>query len=259
MAPKQPELTAARILDLFEAAHAHEEASPDEGLRDRKKRRLRQRISNVATSLFLAEGFDQVSVARIAAACEVSEPTVFNYFPTKEAMFFDRSGSSAEAIAEAVRHRDGSTLAEAVMAGLTAGGPRFSPDGMDERMALRVFRQFCEVATNSPALRAAQYADLEPWTATVGEALAERVGSAPGDPEVGLATMVVGGLARVRTQSTFAHVRTALSMSGLESSVAADLVRAMRVARPALEAFDANRAGKRGKSPTQGAGSRHAK
>ena len=43
--------------------------------------------------MFLTHGFDNVTVARIAAACEVSEQTVFNYFPTKESMFFDRSES----------------------------------------------------------------------------------------------------------------------------------------------------------------------
>ncbi len=43
--------------------------------------------------MFLVHGFDNVTVARIAAACEVSEQTVFNYFPTKESMFFDRSES----------------------------------------------------------------------------------------------------------------------------------------------------------------------
>src|SRR5665213_4395129 len=97
-------LDAAAILEILEAAHADEQVVPTEGLRDRKKRRLRQRISNVATASFLTEGFDNVSVARIAAACEVSEQTVFNYFPTKESMFFDRTDSSADALAEAVRH-----------------------------------------------------------------------------------------------------------------------------------------------------------
>src|SRR5450756_1460711 len=93
-------LDAAAILEILEAVHADEQVVPTEGLRERKKRRLRQRISNVATASFLTEGFDHVSVARIAAACDVSQQTVFNYFPTKESMFFDRSESSAAALAE---------------------------------------------------------------------------------------------------------------------------------------------------------------
>ena len=61
------ELDPERILEILESANA-QVLSPDEGLRERKKRRLRQRISNVATALFLAEGFEAVSVARIARA-----------------------------------------------------------------------------------------------------------------------------------------------------------------------------------------------
>ena len=99
--------------------------SPDEGLRERKKRRLRQRISNVATALFLAEGFEAVSVARIAARSEVSEQTVFNYFPTKESMFFDEADDLSRAIADAVRDPSNGRLSDVVRPALI--GPAF-PD-----------------------------------------------------------------------------------------------------------------------------------
>src|SRR4051812_43558087 len=115
------DLDAEGILELLETMRRRHDAEEDEGLRERKKRRLRQRISNVATALFLTEGFDSVSVARIAAACEVSEPTVFNYFPTKESMFFDRPESSADSLAEAVRHRGDETLSTVVRDTLLAG------------------------------------------------------------------------------------------------------------------------------------------
>ena len=61
-----------------------------EGLRERKKRLMRQQLSDTATAMFLERGFDEVRVAEIAAACGVSEKTVFNYFPTKEALVLDR-------------------------------------------------------------------------------------------------------------------------------------------------------------------------
>jgi AcrR family transcriptional regulator len=60
------------------------------GLRDSKKARTRQAISNVATTLFVARGFDQVSVDEIAREAEVARKTVFNYFPRKEDLVFDR-------------------------------------------------------------------------------------------------------------------------------------------------------------------------
>src|ERR1700727_1389166 len=63
---------------------------PHIGLRERKKRLMRQQLSDTATELFLERGFDAVRVAEIAEACGVSEKTVFNYFPTKEALILDR-------------------------------------------------------------------------------------------------------------------------------------------------------------------------
>jgi AcrR family transcriptional regulator len=231
-------LTSEAILELIEAVHAHEEPEPHAGLRDRKKRRLRQRISDVATSLFLAEGFDQVSVARIAAACEVSEQTVFNYFPTKESMFFDRSESSADALAEAVRQAGEQPLGAVVADVLLAGGSLVRAPGMDEALFLRLYRRFCTVAESSPTLRAATSADVPHFTATVGAALAGRVGANPGDPEVELAAMVIAGLLRVRIQATYAHVQDAPSIAAVESAVRADVARALRIATPALDAFD---------------------
>ena len=59
-------------------------------LRERKKRETRQRISDVATGLFYARGFDAVTIEEIAAAADVSKVTVFNYFVRKEDLFFDR-------------------------------------------------------------------------------------------------------------------------------------------------------------------------
>lgn len=60
------------------------------GRREAKKRETRQRISDVATELFLARGFEAVTLDEIAAAANVSKMTVFNYFPRKEDLMLDR-------------------------------------------------------------------------------------------------------------------------------------------------------------------------
>ncbi|WP_433219204.1 TetR/AcrR family transcriptional regulator [Dactylosporangium sp. CS-047395] len=54
------------------------------GLRQRQSERIRQGIQDAATRLFLASGFEAVSVNEIAAAAEVSKRTLFKYFPSKE-------------------------------------------------------------------------------------------------------------------------------------------------------------------------------
>src|SRR5579871_5456278 len=71
---------------------------PGEGLRERKKRLMRQQLSDTATAMFLDRGFDAVRVAEVAAACGVSEKTVFNYFPVKEALVMDRLEAALEAL-----------------------------------------------------------------------------------------------------------------------------------------------------------------
>src|ERR1700735_485291 len=69
-----------------------------QGLRERKKALMRQLISDTATLMFLERGFDEVRVSEIAAACDVSEKTIYNYFPTKESLLLDREEPAAENI-----------------------------------------------------------------------------------------------------------------------------------------------------------------
>lgn len=75
------------------------------GLRERKKRQTRQLIFDTAHRLFGERGFESVTVAEIARAAEVSEVTVFNYFPTKEDLFFGGMQFFEEQLIEAVRNR----------------------------------------------------------------------------------------------------------------------------------------------------------
>jgi AcrR family transcriptional regulator len=60
----------------------------NQGLRERKKQQTRDRLRSVARELFVERGFDQVTVAEVALAADVSEATAFNYFPRKEDLFF---------------------------------------------------------------------------------------------------------------------------------------------------------------------------
>jgi AcrR family transcriptional regulator len=60
----------------------------DESRRERKKRQTRQLLTETAIRLFGEQGYEQTTVAQIAAAADVSTKTFFNYFPSKEAVLF---------------------------------------------------------------------------------------------------------------------------------------------------------------------------
>src|SRR5215218_3587503 len=76
-----------------------------DGLRERKKQRTRQAIRDAAMHLFAQRGFDNVTVAEIAQAAEVAEKTVFNYFGTKEALFFEEDAPIEDDLVNAIRQR----------------------------------------------------------------------------------------------------------------------------------------------------------
>ncbi|RDI42486.1 TetR/AcrR family transcriptional regulator [Nocardia mexicana] len=76
-----------------------------EALRERKKRRTREAILEAAFALFEESGFDGASVAEIAAAAEISKPTLFAYFPTKEDLVLHRFSTDGRWPAQIVRAR----------------------------------------------------------------------------------------------------------------------------------------------------------
>jgi AcrR family transcriptional regulator len=75
------------------------------GLRQTKKAATRQQIADTAMRLFVSHGFDHVTVAQIAAEAGVSEKTVFNYFPSKEDLFFDEVPDRLRELAAAIHAR----------------------------------------------------------------------------------------------------------------------------------------------------------
>lgn len=98
------------------------------GLRERRKRRTHDAISAAAVALFLEHGFDSVSVAQIAAAAEVSKPTLFAYFPTKEDLVLHRIADHNGEAGRVVRARPAGepalgALENHAVAGLTRRDP----------------------------------------------------------------------------------------------------------------------------------------
>jgi AcrR family transcriptional regulator len=59
---------------------------PEVGLRERKKARLRQQIIDISIRLFRKNGYEATRIDDIVHALEISQPTFFRYFPTKDAV-----------------------------------------------------------------------------------------------------------------------------------------------------------------------------
>ena len=151
----------------------------DLGLRERKKQQTRQVIAETALRLFNDRGFDAVTVAQVAKAADVSEATVFNYFPTKESLFFSQMQTFEEALIQAVRGRRGG---ESVLAAFR----RFIDEG-SERLANESVAVAISMAGRivgaSPSLRAREREIVADATDALALLIAEESGSPPGDIE----------------------------------------------------------------------------
>lgn len=116
------------------------------GLRESKKLRTRQVIADQAMSLFVQHGFDRVRVSEVAAAAGVSEKTVFNYFPTKEDLFFDEVPKREEALLATIRDRE---PGESILSALRRLQVRECP-----RLCSPNFVVFARIIEESTALQA---------------------------------------------------------------------------------------------------------
>ncbi len=164
------------------------------GLRERKKERTRQLIADTAWSLFADRGFDQVTVAEIAAAAEVSEATVFNYFNSKEDLVFHRMEAFEQELLGTIRDRpEGESIAAAF------GRFALQPRGFlvsDDPRATEGMRAAARIITGSRALLARQREIFERFTGTLAALIAEERGLAADALEAWVAANALIGLHR---------------------------------------------------------------
>ncbi|MEU6179135.1 TetR family transcriptional regulator [Streptomyces coeruleorubidus] len=138
------------------------------GLRERKKQRMYQVVSDIAIRLFLEKGFDAVSVAEVAAAAEISKPTLFRYFPAKEDLVLyriaDHEGEAARVVAEA----EGEPV-EALRRHFLDGLERCDPvTGLNDDPRVLAFH---ELLYGTPSLVARAYTHQERAEAALAEVL----------------------------------------------------------------------------------------
>jgi AcrR family transcriptional regulator len=194
---------------------------------------MRQQLSDTATRMFLERGFDAVRVAEIAQACGVSEKTVFNYFPAKEALLLDRLEGTMAALRAALAEADplAATLRvlEAELGALTS----WLAGQDDPAGAAAQIRQFGALIEETPALRAYQSDLVDRCTEVAAEVLAERAGRRAADPEPQIAATALLGLWRVQYRSLGRYL-DGRAAAEVHRAVTSDVRRAAALIEPGL-------------------------
>ncbi|AVG14830.1 TetR family transcriptional regulator [Chromobacterium vaccinii] len=178
-------------------------STPSPKLRSRKRLATRQSISNAATRLFLERGFEHVTIDEIAAAADVGRMTVFNHFPRKEDMFFDRDEEGRAILAQALRER----------------APGVSPIESLRRLAYRLLAEqspylrfsaesqgFIKTVEASETLKARARAIRDEIARAVAATLAECAGQEAPDPAADLAAhllLAMWTVALIQAHRTF--------------------------------------------------------
>ena len=173
----------------------------------RKRLATRRAIAQVADRLFLERGFENVTVDEIAAAADVGRMTVFNHFPRKEDMFFDRDEEGRQTLREALQQRQ----------------PDVSPIETLRLLAHRLVEEqrpyvefsarsqnFIETVARSETLKARARAIRDELAQVAAEALSESVGRNPADPDAQLTAnllLAIWTVAFIQAHRTFRQSR----------------------------------------------------
>jgi AcrR family transcriptional regulator len=175
-----------------------------QSLRERKKEQTRRLIAETARRLFAERGFDAVTVAEVAREADVSQATVFNYFPTKEDLFYSGLEAFEEALLSAIRNREPN---ESV---LDAFG-RFvlEPRGLlaaTQPEAVEHLAAITRTITDSRARLAPEQRNFDRYTASLGALIAEETGAGPDDVEPRVAATALLGVHRALIDYTRSQI-----------------------------------------------------
>jgi AcrR family transcriptional regulator len=219
---------------------------PREGLRAWKKERTRTTIADVATELFVRDGFEAVTVAQIAQAAEVSVKTVFNYFPSKEDLFYDRADEMLGALAAVIIDRPATTTVLGALHRALAEQPipfgDLSWHGLREPESYERVRRFLETAEASPALRTRRLAIGELWSVRLTQLIASQLELPAGDPRAAAMAAMVNAAMTLRAKTMTAAILERLSARTVERRVRSVVDEAFTRLARAYEDIDVPRA-----------------
>lgn len=211
------------------------------GLRERKKQRTRRMLIEAAARLFDERGYEQTTIADIAAAVEVSPRTFFSYFPSKEdVLFADTAERMRAAVAAIEARRPDESLVDVLVRafGEVAGSEAFTAD-LGSRPAEVRLRLLASV----PALQAAALRRLLQAQDAIAEVLHR---SYPDELDRPAAAAVVGSLVGATVGATLASLRRGDG----RDQVQAEFARAVEIAVRGIAAGQPIRRGSRTRPPS---------
>ena len=185
------------------------------GLRERKKLRTRQLIAETARRMFAEHGFDAVPVTAIARAAEVSEATVYNYFPVKEDLVYQGMEAFESELLAAMRDRPAGESFVAAF-GRFVLKPRGLLAAQDQESA-RYLTAVSTVIASSPALLTREREIFARYTASLAALIASDTSAEAGDLRpwaaahalIGIHQSLIGLVRRRLTEGPADHARLA--------------------------------------------------
>lgn len=202
------------------------------GLREIKKQETRQLISDQATRLFIAKGFEQTTIAEIADAARVAKKTVTNYFARKEDLALDHQQAFIASLADAVAaRRTGESALAALRRDFEAAVATQDP------VAGFAGPEFTRMIADSPTLTACLRGLHDQREQALATVLAAAVGESPDHITVTTAAALLGAVHRV----LFLRIQT-LTLAGhsndaIAKTVAGEATQAFDLLEPALSNY----------------------
>ena len=195
-------------------------------LRERKKQQTRKLIVETALELFSERGYQATTVADIAASADVSERTVFAYFPTKEDILFADHLALQEGLADALaeKARDASVL-DVLREFVVENVSRF-----DTQARIR-----WQIVRNDEVLLAHQRARQASFGEVIAKAIADELGERVDDLRPQLVTAAV----IAAFTATYEHRYRARSQSASRAQAVAVIDEAITFLRGGLDAIRA--------------------
>ncbi|GAA2679466.1 TetR family transcriptional regulator [Streptomyces aculeolatus] len=187
------------------------------GLRERKKQQMYERLSDTAVRLFLEKGYEQVTVADIAAAVDISKPTLFRYFPAKEDLVLHQLADHAGEAARVVAGRPaGHSPLDALLHHFLAGLDRRDPvTGLNDETGVLAFHR---LLYGTPSLVARLHTFMERDEAALADAVGEETG---GGVRARLAAGQIVAVQRVLAQENWRRITAGRDADGLHPEAVA--------------------------------------